>query len=550
MSRSRRIILALVPVAVLASAAAVLLLTVFRPPSATKPELASLLASLDAAISGGNLSTAADLISTVRRFPQGENDQLRLLKRAWQVSAARGNFTLLADLADRLGARGEGSRLKAVAAYADLRAGRVADGLRIVSGAGRARDAAAGLRGEALLRSGAHWPEAPDLVAAVLALEGSSDPSGFARAALRADDDRLALDGALVAMEQGGVKAAAGIVTSQLGEARYDEPAGIILYDAGIFDQSLARLGRRERSAPGTPGLGFLLADVAQAAGDPASAEAFLSRALGAAPSLSWTAYADLAQWSAGRGDLAGGLRRLDDGLAFFPQSRDLLLMKARMLVRAGEPGSAEDVLQRLVSDRPSDVESALLLLSVQGPRLSPEAGRGRLWKIFGQAPEDRLAFDSLCSALASARDWDGLEIAARQHALAGGEPDSRALTLMGFAAAMTGKPEAAISAFRRADQADRDGVARADLALVMIQKGSTSAARAELDAAEDEVRQKAPAAAAGARLSRIETLRAAAFMLDGNVEGASSALARARALDPANLKAALMARKLAGGNQ
>jgi len=550
MRRSRKILLALVPVAVLAAAAAALLLTVFRPPAVTEPELASLLATLDTAISGGSLSTAADLISSERRLPREEADQLRLLKRAWLVSAGLGNYTLLSDLATRLGARGGGPRLRAVSAYADLRSGRVAEALHTVSGGSPAGDAATGLRGEALLRSGSRWREADELTRGVLALEGSPDPSAFAQAALRADDSRLALDGALIAMEAGSPGIAAGIVTTQLGEARYDEPAGTILYDAGAFTQALARLEQREHSSPATPALGFLLGDVAEAAGDPAAAESFVSRSLAAGPSLTWTAYANLAQWSARRGDAASALRRLDDGLAFFPQSRELMLMKARTLVRAGAPGSAEDVLEKLVSDRPSDVESALLLLSVQGPRLSPEAGRGRLWKIFGQAPEDPLAFDTLCSTLAAARDWDGMRIAVRQHALAGGQPDARALTFMGLAAAMTGERDDAISAFRRADQAERDGLARADLALVMIQKGSTSAARSEMDAAADEIRAKWPLREAAALLSRVETMRAASFMLDGNVQGASSAVSRARALDPSNLKAALMASKLAAGNQ
>ena len=83
------------------------------------------------------------------------------------------------------------------------------------------------------------------------------------------------------------------------------------------------------------------------------------------------------------RGDTAGALRRLDDGLAFFPRSRELRVMKARVLIRAGDSAGASGVLGELVAERPSDVESALLLLSVQGPGLSPEASARRLWKLF-----------------------------------------------------------------------------------------------------------------------------------------------------------------------
>jgi Flp pilus assembly protein TadD len=381
-------------------------------------------------------------------------------------------------------------------------------------------------------------------------LEGSTDPAAYNQAAIRADDKRLSLDAALLAMQNGSPGVAAATVRSEMGESRFDEAAGTMLYDAGAFGEAASRLQHRDTERPGIPAVGFLLADIAAASGNPAAAEAFLLRTLPLAPALSWTPYADLALSGLGRGDTVGALRRLEDGLAFFPQSRELRLMKARVLIRAGQTAAAGQLLDELVAERPSDVESALLLLTLQGPELSPEASRGRLWKLFGLVPSDPTVFDTLCAALVSSRDWEGMKIAVKQHAEAGGQPDSRALTFMGFAAAMSGDRDGAIAAFRQADLAQKDGTARANLALVMIQKGSMRAARSELDAAADEVRETAPPHDTGRLLSRIETLRAASLMLDGNSEGAGSALGRARSLDPSNLRAALLARKLAAGNQ
>jgi Flp pilus assembly protein TadD len=225
-------------------------------------------------------------------------------------------------------------------------------------------------------------------------------------------------------------------------------------------------------------------------------------------------------------------------------------VMKARVLIRAGDTAGASSVLGQLVEEQPADVESALLLLSVQGPELSPEASRGRLWKLFNLVPADTLAFDALCASLIAARDWEGMKIAVAQHEQAGGRTDAPGLMLRGFAAAMSGDREGAIAAFRQADLAARDGTARADLALVMMQKGSTRAARGELESAADEVRAAAPPQGKDALLSRIETLGAAALMLEGSAEGAASALARARALDPGNLRAALLTQKLEAGFQ
>ena len=53
-----------------------------------------------------------------------------------------------------------------------------------------------------------------------------------------------------------------------------------------------------------------------------------------------------------------------------------------------------------------------------------------------------------------------------------------------------------------------------------MIQKGSTRAARDELEAAAEEVRARAAPQTRNVLLSRIETLRATALMLDGQHRG------------------------------
>jgi hypothetical protein len=44
--------------------------------------------------------------------------------------------------------------------------------------------------------------------------------------------------------------------------------------------------------------------------------------------------------------------------------------------------------------------------------------------------------------------------------------------------------------------------------------------------------------------------MRGAARLLDGDIPGAGSALSRARALDPRNLRAGLLLRKLEAGGQ
>jgi tetratricopeptide (TPR) repeat protein len=323
-----------------------------------------------------------------------------------------------------------------------------------------------------------------------------------------------------------------------------------MLYDAGDFDAAAVRLERLNAERPGIPAVGLQIADISAAAGKPADSQMWLLRTLPLAPTLSWTPYANLALFDMSHGDIAAAGRRLEDGLAFFPRARELRLMQARVDVRTGDVRAAESLLTGLLAERPSDGEAALLLLALQGPEMSPEASRARLWKLFDLVPSDHAVFDALASSLIAARDWEGMQIALRQYQGSGGQADARLLLFQGFAAAMSGDDAGASSAFRRSALLARDGIARFDLALVMLRRGAARGALSELDGAAEEVQERTLPADRPALLSRIETLRGAALLLDADVPGAGSALSRALALDPHNLRAGLLLRKLEAGGQ
>jgi Flp pilus assembly protein TadD len=268
------------------------------------------------------------------------------------------------------------------------------------------------------------------------------------------------------------------------------------------------------------------------------------------APQLTWTSYADLAFFAAGRGDTGRAARWVDDGLAFFPGSRDLLLARARLDAREGNQAAAIAILARLAEAHPTDGVPGLLLVDLQSSGASPEQHRARSWKLFNRIPADRDVFLSLASALTSAHDWGGLAIAIRQHEEAGGPSDSRTMLLQGMVAAMEGDDARAEEVFRRAASVTRDGIAHYDLALVLLRQGRRHAALEELAVAVQEYSQAGEPSRRGEVLSRMEMIGGSVRMLDGDQAGARAALLRALSWDPKNLRAALTLRKLEAGGQ
>jgi Flp pilus assembly protein TadD len=487
----------------------------------------------------------------MKNLPSTEDDLLRLLKRAFEVSSASGDYSAMSRLGGKaISAAGGSARIRAIAALSYLRSGRLADAEKVIGRGSLPVKTGDLLRGEAILKRGGRWEPSDSFFRELLSLEQKKDPEPFAAAALRTGDKRLSLDAALLAMESGSLGKAQSFAGSDLGDATFDEPAAAISYDGGNFKAAIERLKRLDAARPDRADVALMFADSYQALGRTADAERSLLRALPLAPSLTWTAYANLAFFAISRGDPALALERLKDGLAFFPSSRELLVAQGRLEARLGNTRAAVSVFSRLVADNPEDGEAALLLLDLQAPGLSPEEYRARLWKAFDRVPADGAIFTALSGALIVSHDWEGAAIAIQQHAGAGGAGGQQLLLAEGMVAVMRGNDAVASNAFRRAAAIGGDGIARYDLALVLLRRGNAKAATAELGIAAEEYERRGNPAERSAVLSRIQMLTGSARLLDGDESGAREALLRSLTLDPRNLRAVLLLRKLEAGKQ
>ncbi len=507
----------------------------------------ALTASLDQDLAGGYLVAVRAELSDLGRLPGAETDLMRILKRAYRLGAAGGDWATLEALAARaLRARPASPPIRTVAAYAALRAGRVAAAEKALAGGRVEREAGDLLRGETALRQGRSWPGVDPLTSRLAGLEASGDPAQFTAAAADTGDARLLLDAALLAMGRGSGDIAHGIVSSGLAGSRWNEPAAMILYDTGDSAGALERLQRMKPYGSARADLDLLEGDLLVSLGRLPEASTAIEHALAIRPEMSWIPYADLAWLAMQRGDSGAARSTIETGLRVLGTgARELTIRLAGIEAGSGDDTSAEQLLSTLLSKTPGDVEASRELLRLQAPGLSLEAYRARLWKLFSANPTAPEVLGDLVQALVGSEDWAGIQLALKQYEAAGGDVSAGSLLAAGMAAAMRGDGAGAVRLFNRAAAMSPDGIPRYDAALVMLSQGRADAALQQLALAEEESARAGSSGGGDAFAARVQEARAEAFLLLGNRAAARTALDQARRLDPHSLRVTLLSQKL-----
>ena len=524
-----------------------LVLPIVFPP----PDITSRLAVIDAALSGGYLSTARAELLAIRPFPRGERDALRIFKRAYALCREGGDFGLLAVMCDRAQISLSSSpAIRLVAAYSWLRTGRLSDA-EAVAGKGLPAGNGELVRGEILLRKGGSWLGSDSLTRDLVKLETSRQALDFVQAAQSVDDKRLGLDAALLSLSNGDLASAREIAATALQDSAFDEPASLIAYDAGDFQTAVARLTRLQSRRGPRADIALLQADCYHAMGRSSDYGDALHAAIRLDPRISWTPYADLALLAETQGTPSLARDILAQGRAVFPGSRELVLATARLEAGQGNPAAALSLLDALVAERPDDAEAALLRLALAAPGLSAQAYRAALWKLFDRLPSDQKVYMTLISALVTSHDWESAGIAIHQHEIAQGGQDADGLAIHGLVEAVQGKEDRAAGLLSQAANQDGGGKYRYDLAVLLLRAGHPREALAQLGNAETEAGSSAgvslaASASAGRQVqARIRTLKGRCLLATGDIPGARDAFLRARVLDPHLLEPGLELRKL-----
>ncbi len=584
-TRSRRAVLC---GAVLAAAAlAAVLLYLGLRSSRDRQDLAERLLEADDALSLGYPDRAESRIRAAAGAARSESDWLRVQKRALQLARRTGDFRPMSELSSRAVERIGGSvRLRLLATYALLRAEEVQRAERLLGKKGqgaafRSEPLSATLRAETVLKGelGEGAEEGlPEDIRSLLAAERIRDPSALAAVGRRFSEPRIALDASLLAMRLGRAREAFELLRDPAPAQL--EPAFLIAYDAGEYGEALERLqglrmaagtageadGARKTAVPREAGAGrqdlqAMLGDLLVLTGDRAGAAEVYLFLVREDPTFSWKPFLSLASVLERGGDLESARLYRRRAIDTFPEERQVLLGLIRDLRARGETEELQRWTEEYMRRYPDDLETGLLRLEGESRRPGAAAGfaayQARLWGLFHRFPTDTRLCRLVTLQLLSAGDLEGARAALKLYEDAAGEGKAPwQYPLRGIIEALEGRPEAAVGQFTSALNRGEDWRLHVNRGLALGAAGEWRAAMEDLRRAEAglralRLRAGAPGIAADSPLfSRIRTRMALLHLKLGDPEAARRELRYARELDPSNLQAGLLLRKLDEGSE
>jgi tetratricopeptide (TPR) repeat protein len=511
------------------------------------------LTQVDKDLSLGYFQRAADGIGKALRQARSEHHYLRLLKRAYQIASATGDFSSLHSAARRAVEKLPGSRaLRLLLVFSLLRLDGEPGSIPSLASLIRDSTDAQNLVAEAALR-GLSSPDSirglePQLQS-MLAISQLEDPVRLQEQGITKSDGRIALDAALLWMQQGDVQSAHAAVAGEWTVPVPLEPRAFIAFDAGNYEECAALIDRLPGSAARLD-LQLIKADALRALKREPEAAALYQQVISGDAQFSWTPYLNLARIADHSGEkvAAGELRR--KAFELFPESGAVLLDYGRSLYQAGESDLAVKLLRELLKQDPQNAAARYLLLQMAAQSQPAERYQAQLWSLFGEHPDSPLLCRVLAQQLLAAEDAAGAAAALDRFQFPTGDaPPAWLLELRGLTAALGGDYDRAAAMLSESYQRRKSWRIRYNLAIVYRGQGNLEKSINELLQAGDELRQASDQGdiVARQRHSRIRSLAGELMLRMGKKDAARRESEYALELDPGNGQALLVLRMLEG---
>jgi tetratricopeptide (TPR) repeat protein len=474
---------------------------------------ASSLASIDKRLDSSDSRDIDKAFADAYDAAGNSTDWLGILKRAERAMDGRSATRRIEAAKRALKAFPRSLALHSAAAYEYLRAGKAREALGLFD-AVMPPDARSELWAEAFLSSSSADAEAK--------------PSDYARLAEATGDPKPLIGAAAASLASGDRLAASAWLQKAMAEGA--SPPSELLWDCGLYE----RLAARPDASLSADEL-ELMGDAAWKSGDPDLAKRRWTRSIALGPKASWRPYADLALLSGGESEAAESYwSRLRAAFLADPASPDRDRALCAYAAHMARTGQSDEALKVLKGGGDSGAVAALKL-EIGSASMPEERYAVELERLASAHPDDPEVMGIALREL-SRRGMYG-EVALMTEAAA-----RRKLPLRygwfyeATARAARGDYAAAIEILRSGAGGRADAEASFALGSLLAEKGDHAGAVKEFSSSAATARDGKDRCAALKSLGR-------ELAASGDPAGAKQAYKRAKAADPSDAAAAMLAR-------
>jgi len=512
-------------------------------------EIEEALEKVDSFISKANLNEAELLLTRIFLKAKTSQEHLQILKRFHKLSVQKNDFKLFKEYAYKAYETMTGNvKLAAIAAFASLRAGDLNTVIKI-SSQFKSDSIVSSLLSETLLRgkldgAGLEQKE-QEIINPLLELEASEDPERFLVIAADYKEPKLFLDAALLYAKKGDYKTAFLICEEHLQAYGFSEPAGMIAYDANRYSSALFRFKKIIRENPERSDLLVMLGDICLSLDLVEDALQYYQNVIQKAADYSVIPYINSAFIYTKQENISKALEILNRAQIYFPYNKLVILELVKLYYTQADNDQALLLLSGYLEQNPGDFDANLLHVYLQWGDISPSRYRIQLRELFNNNPQDEKSCQILTWYLISVNELENARNVLIEYEKATNQTHSAWLFyLKGIIEALDGNKDKALELIRESLLLRDYWQVKYNYAVILYASGN-------IKEAEDNLRQlinffeNENKDLYTSEISKVRTKIGSIHLSKGNFETAQLELQYALEIDPKNIEAWRLLKKL-----
>lgn len=512
-------------------------------------EIAEAIKKVDNFISKANLSEAELLLTRVFQKAKTSGEYLQILKRFYKLSIQRDDFKLFRDYASKAYAKISGNeKLAAIASFSSLRSGDLNTVIKIYPQF-KSDTVISSLFSESLLRGKLDATvledKEQDFINILLELESTEDPEQFLKIAALYAESTLFLDAALLYAKHGDYKKAFMICEEHLQADTFNEPAGLIAYDAHRYSTVLFRFKKIMRENPERLDIMVMLGDTCLELDLVEEALEYYRKVIQKKADYSVIPYINSAFIYTKQENMDKAFEILTQAQSCFAYNKLVTLELVKLYYKQADTEKALTLLAQYVEQNPGDFDANLLYVYLQWGDISPTQYRIQLRELYNNNPQDEKSCRILTWYLISVNELENARNVLAEYEKATGQTGTAWLFYVkGIIESLAGNTEKALEYLQKSLLLRDHWQVKYNYAVILYAAGN-------IKEAEDNLRQlitffeNENQEAYSSEISKVRTKLGSIYLDKGNLEAAGLELKYALEIDPKNIHAWRLLKKL-----